>query len=89
MAQYRVKAQSFINDTIVEEGTTIEYNPPEGTTISSNLEAVEDSVDEADVTYHAFSRDQLKDELNKRGITFAANATDKKLRELLEADDSK
>lgn len=93
MAKYRVKQQSFINDMIVEEGEIIDYTPPPGTTISGNLEALEesqsDAVDDADVKYHAFSRDDLKAELGKRGISFASNAPDQKLRVLLELDDAK
>lgn len=41
MAQYKVLAASFINDGLVEEGTVIEYDPPEGTEIGENLELVE------------------------------------------------
>lgn len=38
MAQYRVLAKSFINNAIVEEGETVEYNGKPG----SNLELIED-----------------------------------------------
>lgn len=37
MAQYKVLAKSFINNTIVEEGDTVEYDGKPGT----NLELIE------------------------------------------------
>lgn len=40
MAKYLVKELSFINNSLVPAGEVIDYDPPEGTTISSNLEAV-------------------------------------------------
>lgn len=40
MAKYLVKEKSFINDVIVEAGQIIDYTPPEGVTVSSNLELV-------------------------------------------------
>jgi hypothetical protein len=54
-----------------------------------NLESIKKSKADAedDTQYHTLTRDQLKDELNKRGISFAPNAGDKTLRNLLEEDD--
>lgn len=40
MAKYLVKELSFINNSLVPAGEVIDYDPPEGTTISSNLEPV-------------------------------------------------
>lgn len=40
MAQYLVKQRSFINGALAEPGSTVDYDPPPGTTISDNLEPV-------------------------------------------------
>ena len=42
MPKYRVVEQSFIDNHIVEVDQIITYDPPEGTTIGSNLELVVD-----------------------------------------------
>lgn len=41
MARYKVLEKSFINDRIVEEGDEIDYDPPEGTEVSENLECLD------------------------------------------------
>jgi hypothetical protein len=41
MAKYLVKEESFINNAIVQPGVEVDYDPPAGTTVSSNLELVE------------------------------------------------
>jgi hypothetical protein len=38
--KYLVKETSFVNNTLVQAGEIVEYDLPEGTTISSNLEPV-------------------------------------------------
>lgn len=40
MAKFLVKETSYINHKLVPAGEIVEYDPPEGTTISSNLELV-------------------------------------------------
>lgn len=40
MALYNVIADSFVNGSYVVAGSVIEYDPPEGTEIADNLEAV-------------------------------------------------
>jgi hypothetical protein len=40
VAKYLVKEKSLVNSSIVEAGTVVEYDPPEGVTTSSNLELV-------------------------------------------------
>jgi hypothetical protein len=38
MAKYLVKEKSVVNGQVVEEGAVIDYTPPEGVTVSANLE---------------------------------------------------
>jgi hypothetical protein len=38
--KYLVKETSFINGAVVQAGETVDYDLPEGTTVSSNLELV-------------------------------------------------
>jgi hypothetical protein len=40
VAKYLVKELSFINNSLVPAGEVIDYDPPEGTTVSANLEPV-------------------------------------------------
>lgn len=40
MPKFLVKEESYINGAIVQPGDVIDYDPPEGTTISGNLEPV-------------------------------------------------
>ena len=40
MAKYLVKELSFVGSALVQPGTIVDYDPPEGTTVSSNLELV-------------------------------------------------
>lgn len=42
MPKYRAVRKSFVDNHIREEGEVFEYTPPEGTTISDNLELVEE-----------------------------------------------
>jgi hypothetical protein len=46
MAKYLVKELSFINNALVSAGETVDYDPPEGTTVSSNLELVTEDTDD-------------------------------------------
>ena len=43
MARYIVNEKSYIDGRIVEAGDEIEYNPPEGTTVSDNLTLIEEA----------------------------------------------
>jgi hypothetical protein len=38
MAKYLVKEKSVVNGMIAEEGSIVDYTPPEGVTVSPNLE---------------------------------------------------
>jgi hypothetical protein len=38
MAKYLVKQKSFVNGSVAEEGAIVDYTPPEGVTVSENLE---------------------------------------------------
>ena len=42
MPKFRALKKSFVDNHIREEGEVFEYTPPEGTTISDNLELVEE-----------------------------------------------
>lgn len=42
MARYRVLEQSFVNNTLHEEGDEIDYDLPKGTTVGANLEPLDD-----------------------------------------------
>jgi hypothetical protein len=88
MAKVRAKEPCYLNETGYKtpDDGEFNYNGPE----HDSLEYLDrERVDNADVKYHTFSREELKTELGKRKIEFQPNAPDKKLRELLEADDSK
>ncbi len=41
MPKYLVKETSYINGAIVEPGQYVDYTPPDGTTVSGNLELVD------------------------------------------------
>lgn len=41
MPKFKVLAKSFIDNHLVNEGDEIEYDPPAGTSISSNLEPLD------------------------------------------------
>jgi hypothetical protein len=43
MAKYLVKEKSVINNQIYEAGTVVDYTPPEGVTVSANLEPYKES----------------------------------------------
>jgi hypothetical protein len=38
MAKYLVKQKSVVNGQVAEEGSIVDYTPPEGVTVSPNLE---------------------------------------------------
>ena len=40
MAKHLVKEKSFVNGAIVEAGAIVDYDPPEGVTVSANLELI-------------------------------------------------
>jgi hypothetical protein len=42
MAKYLVKEKSVVNGMIAEEGSIVDYTPPEGVTVSPNLEPYKD-----------------------------------------------
>lgn len=46
MAKYLVKELSFVNGALVQAEETVNYDPPEGTTVSSNLELVTEEPDD-------------------------------------------
>lgn len=89
MARVRATEPTYLGPEYgykTENDDPFEYNGPE----HHSLEYLDrDKADKADVKYHALDREELKAELGKRKIEFVPNAPDKKLRELLEADDSK
>jgi predicted HTH domain antitoxin len=77
----------MLSDRLIESDKTEDVVPVEPDVDDPFDE--DDSLDEADQKYHGLSRDELKAELANRQITYRSNANDKKLRELLEADDAK
>jgi hypothetical protein len=43
MAKYLVKEKSVVNNQIYEAGAVVDYTPPEGVTVSANLEPYKES----------------------------------------------
>jgi hypothetical protein len=56
VAKYLVKELSFINNSLVPAGEVIDYDPPEGTTVSANLEPVKKGKAAKDAAHHRFLR---------------------------------
>jgi hypothetical protein len=46
VAKFLIKEVSYINGAIAQPGETVDYDLPEGTTVSSNLELVTEDTDE-------------------------------------------
>ena len=87
MAKVRAKETCYLSEAGYKtpEDGEFEYNGPK----HDSLELVNNpDLDDGDTRYHAMSREELKAELNNRGISFAPNAGEKNLRGLLETDDA-
>jgi hypothetical protein len=48
MAKYLVKQKSVVNGQVAEEGSIVDYTPPEGVTVSANLEPYKDPGESAE-----------------------------------------
>lgn len=90
MAQVRAKKDVYLGDHgHHKEDEVFDYTGAKNPNLEYLGRTAADIDDDRDVTYHQLTREELKNELGRRGLTFASNATDQKLRELLEADDKK
>jgi len=63
MPKYLVKEKSVVNNEVVEAGTVVDYTPPEGTTVSENLEPYKESSKE-----HHDDKKSVEDDKNKNKV---------------------
>lgn len=87
MAQVKAKCAVYLgHQGYRAEGEVFEYEGPEHKHLEY-LDQKDEGPGEEAGPYDGLSRDELKAALDGRGIGFAPNSGDKKLRSLLEEDD--
>lgn len=75
MPKYLVKQKSYVNGAIAEEGDIVDYTPPEGTIVSTNLEPVKGK----DLKEHSRNdRDEGVEEKHDKPVEDRKDKEDKK-----------